>query len=176
MRTPGTLTPDPDEIEPAPSGPKPKSLKITTSKRSKQITMREVRDAAARLGMEVISVDTINGYKVLGDYVEQCGAIPIGRSMLLTAYQHLSKGLIKCDELLSLELGVEATTMLLQSLQGLASAQIKAANSLIESDKRADSMLDADQPTVLPPPPMQTVVPIRDCNVTIMAEGSKPKP
>lgn len=163
-------------MEPLPPGPKPKSLKITHSKRNKQITMAEVRDAAARLGMQIISVETINGYQILGEYVEQCGAIPIGRAMLLTAYQHIQKGMIKCDELLSADLGVEATAGLLQSLQGLATAQIKAANSLIESDKRADSLLDPDQEMVQPPPPMTTVVPIRDCNVTIMAEGSKPKP
>jgi len=165
-----TLRPD---AEPVPVGPKPASLKITNKGRKKMIPITDVYDAAARLGLQPVHVDELNGYHILGEYIEEKGAIPIGRAMLLMAHQHIAGGLKKCDQLLSADLGVESTTAVLQSLQGLAVAQIKAANSLIESDSRADMLRNQDPPPALPPPPRQTVVPIQTNSVTIVTDGQR---
>ena len=168
MRTKAILKHDGKRLA---KGPKPSSLKIRPNGRKPLIEMNDVYDAAARLGLEPVRIEEINGYYVLGEWIDQNGAIPIGRTILLMAHQHLSGGLKHCDKLLSQELGVADTNAVLQTLQGLALAQIRCANALIGSDGRADSLRNQDSPPVMPPPARQTVVPIKAEHVTIHTDG-----
>lgn len=171
MRTEAPLEVDEDidGIEPVPPGPLPKSLVVRNKGRAsrKIISLSDAQNAARRIGMTAIKAEVIRGHKVLGEFVEQEGAIPIGRSMLLMANQHLTDGLAKCSELLTHAHEVEESVSVLKALQLLAKAQVDAANSLIESAALSDSVNVAAQNPTNSFLPHQTVVPIQADHVTI---------
>jgi hypothetical protein len=140
-------------------------------KGKRTISVSEAAKAAKRAGFSILKADKLVHQAVFGQFVEQVGAIHLGRGVLAVAAERISSGLDSCEDLIATVEDPEVQAQLLKTKHDLLKTYIEAANSLIKSAQIGAETAAAEAQTIPGFLPRTAAVPAQAAQVNILING-----